>query len=91
MSTLMTDSKVLMELLDFSLGEDNTLNSNIAALKQCAFNCMELQVTGYSMGDEELAEKAKMMGVAVVEAWQTLSALKKDFENITNTKKGGMK
>lgn len=83
MSKLMTDSKTLTDLLapgsDF---DDNLLTSHIDALKQCAFDCMEIQVTGHVMTEEILKEKTTRMGRAAIEAWQMLSALKNDFADM---------
>ena len=91
MSKLMTDSKTLSDLLMPGLDEDdNLLSSHIRALKQCAFDCMEIQVTGYVMTEEDLKKKTTRMGQAFIEAWQMLSALKSDFADMLQpVKKGG--
>jgi hypothetical protein len=93
MSKLMTDSKTLTDLLDPGLDiDDNLLTSHIDALKQCAFDCMEIQVAGHVMTEEKLKEKTTRMGRAVIEAWQMLSALKNDFiDMLQPQKKGGEK
>ena len=90
MSELMTDSKTLTDLLAAGTdAEDNLLQAHIDALKQCAFDCMEIQVTGRIMTDEALKEKTARMGLAVIEAWQTLSALKADFADLLEPKEEG--
>lgn len=92
MSKLMTDSKTLSDLLDAGKDEDdNLLSAHIKALKQCAFDCMEIQVTGYVMTEEELEEKTKKMGLTIIEAWQMLTALKTDFiDMLQPDEKGGV-
>ena len=92
MSKLMTDSQTLSDLLMPGLDEDdNLLSSHSNALKQCAFDCMEIQVTGYVMTQEDLKEKTTRMGQAVIEAWQMLSALKSDFADMLQPEeKGGV-
>lgn len=91
MSKLMTDSKTLTGLLlTGTTADDNSLTGHIEALKQCAFDCMEIQVTGSVMTDEELKEKTQRMGTAIIEAWQMLSALKSDFADMLEPdEKGG--
>lgn len=91
MSKLMTDSKTLTDLLKPGLNiDDNLLSTHIDALKQAAFDCMEIQVSGYVMTEEELKKKAESMGRALIEAWQVLSALKSDFADLlTPDEKGG--
>ena len=91
MSKLMTDSKTLTNLLLSGVNEDdNLLSSHIDALKQAAFDCMEIQVTGQVMTDEELKSKSVSMGRAIIEAWQMLSALKTDFiDMLQPDEKGG--
>ena len=92
MSKLMTDSKTLTALLDPGLdADDNLLTCHIDALKQCAFDCMELQVMGYVMTEAELAAKTAKMGAAVIGVWQTLSKLKGDFADLLEPEeKGGV-
>ena len=92
MSKLMTDSKTLTDLLDAGITEDdNLLSTHIEALKQAAFDCMEIQVTGQVMTDDELKEKSVSIGRAIIEVWQVLSALKTDFVDILtpSKEKGG--
>ena len=90
MSKLMTDSKTLTDLLAAgTAAEDNLLQGHIDALKQCAFDCMEIQVTGCIMTDEALKEKTARMGLAIIEAWQMLSALKSDFADLLEPKEEG--
>lgn len=90
MSKLMTDSKTLTDLLLSGKDEnDNILTSHIEALKQCAFDFMEIQVTGNVMIEEELEEKTKRMGLAIIEAWQMLSSLKNDFLDLLQPVKEG--
>lgn len=91
MSKLMTDSKTLTGLLQpGSTPDDNTLTEHIEALKQCAFDCLELQVSWHVMTVEEIKKKTERMNVAIVEAWQTLSALKSDFADMLDPDaKGG--
>lgn len=93
MSKLMTDSKTLTDLLSPGTDEDdNLLFAHIEALKQCAFDCMEIQVTGHVMTEEELEEKTKKMGLAIIEAWQMLTALYGDFADMLKPDvKGGEK
>lgn len=90
MSKLMTDSKTLTDLLSPGTDEDdNLLSAHIKALKQCAFDCMEIQVTGHVMTEEELEEKTKKMGLAIIEAWQMLTALYGDFADMLKPQKKG--
>lgn len=90
MSKLMTDSKTLTDLLDPGLDiDDNILTSHIDALKQCAFACMEIQVTGHVMTEEKLKEKTTSMGSAVIGAWQVLTDLKNDFIDMLQPKEEG--
>lgn len=90
MSKLITDSKTLLDLLNpGTTADDNLLDAHISALKQCAFDCMEIQVTGEVMTGKDLEEKTKRMGTAIIEAWQMLSALKSDFEDLLVPKEEG--
>ena len=91
MSKLLTDSKTLTDLLKPGLDiDDNLLSAHIDALKQAAFDCMEIQVSGHVMTEEELKKKSESMGRALIEAWQVLSALKSDFADLlTPDEKGG--
>lgn len=90
MSKLLTDSKTLTDLLNPGLDiDDNLLTSHIDALKQCAFDCMEIQVTGHVMTEEKLQEKTTRMGRAAIEAWQVLSDLKNDFIDMLQPKEKG--
>ena len=91
MSKLMTDSKTLTNLLEPGLNEDdNLLSAHIDALKQAAFNCMEIQVSGREMTEEKLKEKTEKTGSAIIWAWKMLSALKSDFiDMLQPNEKGG--
>ena len=91
MSKLLTDSSTLTDLLKPGLDiDDNLLSTHIDALKQAAFDCMEIQVSGHVMTEEELKKIAESMGRALIEAWQVLSALKSDFADLlTPDKQGG--
>lgn len=91
MSKLITDSQTLSDLLlPGTDADDNLLTGHIDGLKQAAFDCMEIQVTGHIMTEEELEKKTKRMGMAIIEAWQMLSALKTDFADLLDPdKKGG--
>jgi len=91
MSKLITDSQTLSDLLLSGVdADDNLLTGHINSLKQAAFDCMEIQVTGYVMTEEELEKKTKRMGLAIIEAWQMLSDLKTDFADLLDPdKKGG--
>ena len=90
MSKLLTDSKTLTDLLNPGLDiDDNLLTCHIDALKQCAFDCMEIQVTGHVMTEEKLQEKTTRMGRAAIEAWQVLSDLKNDFIDMLQPKEEG--
>ena len=74
MSKLMTDSKTLTDLLKPGLDiDDNLLSTHIDALKQAAFDCMEIQVSGHVMTEEELKKKAETITETAPEAEETVT------------------
>lgn len=82
MSKLLTDSQCLMDLLFEGVDVDDTpISCTIAELKKCAFDCMELRITGYSMTDKQ-KEKLDTFNKVFVETWRMLSAIENDFKDL---------
>lgn len=82
MSKLMTDSENLMDLLFDGIDVDDTpISCTIAELKKCAFDCMELRITGYSMTQEQ-KDKLDTFNQVFVETWRMLSAIENDFKDL---------
>lgn len=83
MSALMTDSKVLQNLLfSGSAPDDTMLQGYIDQLKQCAFHALTLRVTHGYMMDKAQKEQLQEMETALVEAWKLLSDLGNDFSDL---------
>lgn len=84
MSKLMTDSKVLTDLLfDGTSPTDTPIANTIASLKEAAFACTELRVTAGYEDPDVVRAKLDGVNVAIVETWQTLFALLNDFRDLT--------
>lgn len=82
MSKLMTDSQFLMDLLFEGTGYDDTpIYSTIEELKKCAFDCMEMRITGYTLTNEQ-KEKLDGFNAVFVETWRMLSAIQNDFKDL---------
>lgn len=82
MSKLMTDSKVLMDLLFFGTDvSDTIIHSTIDELKKCAFDCMEMRITGYTLSKEE-KDKLDGFNTVFVETWRMLADLENDFKDL---------
>ncbi len=82
MSKLLTDSQCLMDLLFEGVDVDDTpISCTIAELKKCAFDCMELRITGYSMTQEQ-KDKLDTFNQVFVETWRMLSAIENDFKDL---------
>lgn len=82
MSKLMTDSQHLMDL--FFLGtdyNDTPIYCTIADLKQCAFDCMEMRITGYDLSDEQ-RNRLDRFNTVFVETWRLLSDIQNDFSDL---------
>ena len=82
MSKLMTDSKHLMDLLFLGADyKDTPIYCTISDLKQCAFECMEMRITGYELSDEE-RDKLDRFNTVFVETWRLLSDIQNDFNDL---------
>ena len=82
MSKLMTDSEVLMDLLfEGTAYNDTPLYGTIEDLKKCAFDCMEMRITGYMLSDEQ-KEKLDGFTAVFVETCRMLSSLQNDFNDL---------
>ena len=82
MSKLMTDSQCLMELLFNGVDTDDTpIHCTIEELKKCAFDCMEMRITGYTLTNEQ-KEKLDGFNTVFVETWRMLSAIENDFKDL---------
>ena len=82
MSKLMTDSEVLVDLLFEGTAIDDTpLYCTIEELKKCAFDCMEMRITGYTLSDEQ-KQKLDGFSAVFVETWRMLSSLQNDFNDL---------
>ena len=82
MSKLMTDSKHLMDLLFLGADyKDTPICCTIADLKQCAFECMEMRITGYTLDDEE-KKRLDRFNTVFVETWRMLSDIQNDFSDL---------
>ena len=82
MSMLTTDSRRLTELLFAGTDYDDTpIYCTIEELKKCAFDCMEMRITGYMLTDEQ---KERLDGFAsvLVETWRMLSDIQNDFKDL---------
>lgn len=98
MSKLLTDSKCLMDLLFLGAdASDTTIHSTIDELKKCAFDCMEMRITGYMLSKEE-KDKLDGFNTVFVETWRMLANLENDFKDLIDehfrqmdksTRKGG--
>jgi hypothetical protein len=82
MSKLLTDSKVLMDLLFLGAdANDTTIHCTIDELKKCAFDCMEMRITGYTLSKEE-KDKLDGFNTVFVETWRMLADLENDFKDL---------
>ncbi len=82
MSKLLTDSKCLMNLLFLGAdANDTTIHSTIDELKKCAFDCMEMRITGYTLSKEE-KDKLDGFNTVFVETWRMLADLENDFKDL---------
>ena len=82
MSKLITDSKVLMDLLT----EDDNLQLVIDDLKDATLTCSELCVTIEFEDFEATRKRLATVNMALTNAWRTLAMLKNDFKDINTTK-----
>lgn len=79
----MTDSEFLMEFLfDGSEPEDTPLACTINRLKLASFNCTEMRVTCDYEDSEVIRQKMDEVNVVLVETWQYLLNLQKDFKDL---------
>lgn len=79
----MTDSEFLMEFLfDGIEPEDTPLACTINRLKLASFNCTEMRVTCDYEDSEVIRQKMDEVNVVLVETWQYLLNLQKDFKDL---------
>ena len=82
MSKLLTDSECLMDLLFFGGdASDTTIHVTIDELKKCAFDCMEMRITGYTLSEEE-KDKLDTFNTVFVETWKMLAGIENDFKDL---------
>lgn len=82
MSKLITDSKVLMDLLT----EDDNLQLVIDDLKNATLTCSELCVTIEFEDFEATRKRLAQVNMALTNTWRTLAMLKNDFKDLNTTK-----
>lgn len=87
MSKLITDSKVLMDLLfDGTTADDSQISSMIDNLKKATLTCSELCVTIDFYDFEETRKSLSKINMTLTETWRTLAMLQNDFKDINTTK-----
>ena len=94
MSKLMTDSKVLMDLLfDGTAPDDTPLQDMIDSLKEATLKIAEMRACLYYMDKEESNKSLDIINTTLVETWKNMLALQNEFKDliVEHFKKGGEK
>ena len=84
MSKLVTDSKVLMDMLidDSNCIENTQLNMMIESLKAATLNCSELCVTIEFENFEATRRKLADINLTLTDTWRNLAMLQNDFKDL---------
>ena len=83
MSKLITDSKVLMDLIT----EDDNLQMTIDELKDAVLTCSELCVTIEFEDFNATRQRLAKVNMTLTNMWRTLAQVKNDFKDFNTTKK----
>lgn len=82
MSKLITDSKVLMDLIT----EDDNLQMTIDELKDAVLTCSELCVTIEFEDFNATRQRLAKVNMTLTNMWRTLAQVKNDFKDINTTR-----
>ena len=82
MSKLITDSKVLMDLIT----EDDNLQMTIDELKDAVLTCSELCVTIEFEDFNATRQRLANVNMTLTNMWRTLAQVKNDFKDLNTTK-----
>lgn len=82
MSKLITDSKVLMDLIT----EDDNLQMTIDELKDAVLTCSELCVTIEFEDFNATRQRLAKVNMTLTNMWRTLAQVKNDFKDINPTR-----
>lgn len=82
MSKLITDSKVLMDLIT----EDDNLQMTIDELKDAVLTCSELCVTIEFEDFNATRQRLAKVNMTLTNMWRTLDQVKNDFKDLNTTR-----
>ena len=82
MSKLITDSKVLMDLIT----EDDNLQMTIDELKDAVLTCSELCVTIEFEDFAATRQRLAKVNMTLTNMWRTLAQVKNDFKDLNTTR-----
>jgi hypothetical protein len=82
MSKLITDSKVLMDLIT----EDDNLQMTIDELKDTVLTCSELCVTIEFEDFNATRQRLAKVNMTLTNMWRTLAQVKNDFKDLNTTR-----
>ena len=82
MSKLITDSKVLMDLIT----EDDNLQMTIDELKDAVLTCSELCVTIEFEDFAATRQRLAKVNMTLTNMWRTLAEVKNDFKDLNTTR-----
>lgn len=82
MSKLITDSKVLMDLIT----EDDNLQMTIDELKDAVLTCSELCVTIEFEDFTATRQRLAKVNMTLTNMWRTLAQVKNDFKDLNTMK-----
>lgn len=83
MSKLITDSKVLMDLIT----EDDNLQMTIDELKDAVLTCSELCVTIEFEDFNATCQRLAKVNMTLTNMWRTLAQVKNDFKDLNAEKR----
>ncbi len=83
MSNLMTDSKVLMDLLfDGCAPDDTEIHYLISHLKEAALSCLEICVAVDYEDRDVLRKRLADINYTITNTWSSLASLQNDFKDL---------
>lgn len=83
MSKLMTDSKVLMDLLfDGTSTDDSMLQYRIVQLKEATLKAAEMRACVKYMTEEESCKGLDQINTTLVETWKLMLEIQADFKDL---------
>lgn len=83
MSKLMTDSKVLMDLLfDGCAPDDTEIHYLITHLKEAALSCLEICVAVDYEDHDVLRKRLADINYTITTTWSSLASLQNDFKDL---------